>query len=98
MHRLIVFIFFLLITGSGLYFLAPVWMERQHHQAKLDQVSNEVLRNERIAANYDKAKKDLEGNPAAAVRVARDKLGFCREGERVYIFDDEDAYRKSMKE
>jgi hypothetical protein len=98
MHRLIVFIFFVLITGGGLYFIAPVWMERQHQQAKLDQVNQDVLRNERIAANYDKAKTDLQSNPAAAVRVAREKFGFSREGERVYIFDDEEAYRKSNKE
>ena len=112
MHRLIVFIFFVLITGSGLYFIAPVWMERQHQQAKLDQVNEDLLRNERIAAKNDLLLADLSRelkssaiSPAQksrteiiATRIAREKFGFSREGERVYIFDDEEAYRKSNQE
>ncbi|MEN9362070.1 MAG: hypothetical protein RL095_3605 [Verrucomicrobiota bacterium] len=112
MHRVIVFLFFMLITGSGLYFITPLWLERQRHQAKLDKVNTELLVNERLEANAKGMIADLgrdvtdphlkavdkSRTDSLRTRIAREKFGFCRDGERVYIFDDEDAYRKTLKE
>ena len=90
--------FLLLIAVSGTYIVVPKYIKYNRAQKDLDSTEREVIRLERDVQKHRAELHDLTVDPSAVERVAREKFGLCRKGERVVIFKDEDIYRERLSE
>ena len=91
-------LFLLLIVVSGTYVLVPKYINYSKGLTDLENTEREVNLLERDVEKHRAELHDLSVNPVAVERVAREKFGLCRKGERVIIFQDEDVYRERIAE
>ncbi len=96
MNKYVLLIFFLAASGAGFYYIMP---QLKANDALREQ--NEVSRKELVKNQEEFLKKqnmiqDLHDKPSAIDRVAREKFGMCKPGERVYKFIDEDDIKKQV--
>jgi hypothetical protein len=89
-------LFFLLIVVSGTYVMVPKYIKFNRTQTDLERTHREVIHLESDVQNHREELHDLTVKPSAVERVAREKFGLCRKGERVIIFKDEDLYREKL--
>lgn len=87
-------LFFLFIVVSGTYVMVPKYIKYNRTQTDLEKTEREVIRLESDVQKHRDELHDLTVKPSAVERVAREKFGLCRKGERVVIFKDEDLYRE----
>ena len=74
---------FMLLVAAAIVLLLPVMRELQKKQGELTELNAELneKREESVRLNTEVA--DLKQSPAAVEKVAREKFGLVREGERV---------------
>lgn len=77
----------LVLAGSGLYFLVPAVTDYRHTQGTLEELNNNLTRQEEEEYRLREEISDLNDDPRAIERVAREKFGWCRDGEKIYHFD-----------
>ena len=90
--------FLLLIVVSGTQLIIPRYVDYNKAHKDLDRIEREVILLEKDVEKHRAELHDLNVNPVAVERVAREKFGLCRKGERVVIFQDEDIYRDRLPE
>ena len=88
--------FLLLIAVSGTFVIVPKYVKYNKAQQDLDKIEREVIALELDVQKHREELHDLTVNPSAVERVAREKFGLCRKGERAIIFKDEDVYRERL--
>lgn len=64
---------------------------------ELDQTDLKILDQQKEISKKRKLIHDLNRNPIAISKVAREKFGLCRQNERVYKFTDEDKLREQLE-
>ncbi len=90
--RILYWLFFallLILAAAAAMVLLPEYHHNQDLRGKLAEL--EERKAERTAARNRLLREvdDLENSPRAIERVAREKFGFCRPGERVMRYDTE---------
>ncbi len=70
------------------WILVPAYRKKVSMEKKLQEKReiNEQLSGEIMA--FQREIHDLEHNPAATEKVAREKFNYCREGEIIYVYSD----------
>ena len=79
---LLCLVFALLVAGAAVLLL-PVVRELQKKQLELNEVNAELSEKREESARLTTGVADLQHSPAAVEKVAREKFGLVREGERV---------------
>ena len=85
------------LVFTGVISVLPAHIE---HQKVRDEVAKAKLRlheNKKQEHELRAHIEDLCSNPKVVARIARDKFGLCRRGERVYRFVDEDLHPDNQK-
>ena len=77
-------------TLLGAYYLVPQICENRDLDHKLEEYNLQVQTNEKEIERCRAMIDDLNNDKDAVDRVAREKFGLCKPGERVYKFVDED--------
>ncbi len=76
------------VTVAGAFFvLIPMYTEYQNARAESQRLRQEVLRRELQTHQFRQELRALKNDPAVIERVAREKLGWCREDEKIYHFE-----------
>ena len=91
-------LFLLLIVMGGSFILVPKYQKYKASLKDLRATQKEVVHSELGVNEYRAQLHDLRVNPAAVERVAREKFGLCRKGERVVVFKDDARYREQLEE
>ena len=81
---------FVASTALGVYFLWPQYLENRALAEQLDEAQQQVVINQQEIDRRRQMIDDLNNNSDAVARIAREKFGWCRPGERVYKFTDEE--------
>lgn len=97
MSKFVLIVLFLISTSLGAYYLVPMYQNNQELRQELDSTDNQLLTYRKKIDKKRNLIDDLHRNPAAIDKVAREKFGLCRPGERVYKFTDEDKFRDSLE-
>ena len=97
MSKFVILTLFLISTSLGAYYLVPMYQNNLDLKQELDQTDLNLLQQQKEIAKKRKQIDDLNRNRAAIGKVAREKFGLCREGERVYKFTDEDKLREQLE-
>lgn len=90
MNKVVTYMLTVMLIGMvflSVYMLLPVYFENQRTQSALAQMERSLQQQNDEMRELQKAIKDLRENYRAIERVAREKLGMCREGEKIYHFD-----------
>ena len=95
MSKIILAIFFIISTTTAVYYLIPQYKVNQDLKEQNEITRLELLHNKEEIAKKRNMIQDLHDNPAAIDRIAREKFGMCKPGERVYKFTDEDLFKKN---
>jgi len=80
---------YLLLGAIFLFSVTLVWPVYKQYEETRNEVERLEEQYKRIHEERGALKQevhDLEHNPAAVERAAREKLRYCREGEEVYIY------------
>ncbi|MCH2204475.1 MAG: septum formation initiator family protein [Lentisphaerales bacterium] len=97
MTKFVILTLFLISTSLGAYYLVPIYQSNEELKRELDRTELYLLEQQEEIAKKRKLIDDLNRNPAAIDKVAREKFGLCRERERVYKFTDEDKLREQLE-
>ena len=65
---------------------------------QLDEAQRQVVANQKEIDRRRQMIDDLNNNSDAVARIAREKFGWCRPGERVYKFTDEELLESSNED
>lgn len=96
--NIILSILFMLVSCVSGYFLLPAYTKYRKSQENLKQViSNEAELDHNIAS-VDKKIHALEHDDRAIERVAREKFGWCRDGEQVYRIQTPEPRERTYSE
>ena len=95
MSKFILAILFIASTATAVTYLVPQYKVNQDLKLQNEITRLELMRNQKEIEKKRNMIQDLQDNPAAIDRVAREKWGMCKPGERVYKFTDEDEFRPS---
>ncbi len=83
---------FLVIVGvllfAGAAVLVPAHQEYREATRDLMEVGEELARQEEQILRIRREINSLKNDYRAIERVAREKFGYCRDGEKIYHFDD----------
>ncbi len=74
---------FALLAAGAIALLLPVMRELQKKKSELNQLNTELNEKREESARLNTEVADLKHSPAAVEKVAREKFGLVREGERV---------------
>ena len=87
-----VFLICVFLTSSllGAYYLVPQICENRELDLRLEDYSSQVRIDEKEIGRRRAMIEGLNNDKDTVARVAREKFGLCRPGERVYKFIDED--------
>lgn len=75
------------LTCASVYVLLPAYFEHQKTQADLADLDKSLEQQRREMRELQKEINALREDHRAIERVAREKFGLCREGEKIYHFD-----------
>lgn len=83
---------FLALVGAlllaGAVVLLPAHREYREATKDLMEVDEELARQEEQILRIRREINSLKSDPRAIERVAREKFGYCKDGEKIYHFDD----------
>ena len=85
---LVAIIVLLALTGVGATYLVPKYKENLQERKRLKDTQESYRQNMIKLEQGRKQIHDLKTSPKAISRVAREKFGFCKPGEKVYHFVD----------
>jgi len=94
MSKIILALLFIASTATAICYLVPQYKVNQELRHQNENTRLELLRNEKEIGKKQNMIQDLHDNPSAIDRIAREKFGMCKPGERVYKFTDEDLFKK----
>ncbi|MCM8529462.1 MAG: septum formation initiator family protein [Lentisphaeraceae bacterium] len=95
MSKIILALLFIASTATAVIYLVPQYKVNQDLKKQNEVTRLELIRNQKEINKKRNMIRDLHDNPAAIDRIAREKFGMCKPGERVYKFTDEDLFKKS---
>ncbi len=75
------------IIAISFFVLIPAYTEYKNTRSETQQLQQEMLRQELQMHQLRREVQALKNDPNAIERVAREKLGWCREDEKVYHFE-----------
>jgi cell division protein FtsB len=93
MPRALIILFYVVTVGVAivsLVFLLPAYHQRNEMKARVAELELELAERDRESAEMRQFLHDLQHNPRAVEKVAREKFGLCREGEVIFQFQDDD--------
>ena len=76
------------VICCSIYFILPAYTKYREHKRSLQKIEQEVRRRQEEKKALRRDVHALRNNPGAVERVAREKFGWCREGEKIYHFED----------
>ncbi len=83
-----VFVFLLVVIVCGcVYLLLPSYTRYNRARATVRELEEKSLQQDLQARELRNKIHDLKTDQNAIERVAREKLGWCREDEKIYHFD-----------
>ena len=78
---------FVVVCGVALYFTFPAYITYRQTNRTVRRLEGELARQEEDARALRRELTALRTDYRAIERVAREKFGLCREGEKIYHFD-----------
>jgi cell division protein FtsB len=93
MQRVLTILFYVVmavVTIISLFFLLPASHKLNQMKARVAELETELAERNREAMEMRQFLSDLQSNPQAVEKVAREKFGFCREGEAIFVFQEPD--------
>lgn len=78
---------FVIVIAASFFILIPAYTDYRNARTKNQQLEQQLLRQELQAHQLRRDIQALKNDPVAIERVAREKLGWCREDEMVYHFE-----------
>jgi len=79
---------FLLLAGAVcFYWILPAWRDYRQTQRDVLELRKQLARQQAEIRRLNREIAALKNDPYAVERVAREKFGWCRDGEKVYHFD-----------
>ncbi len=76
-----------LVIAASFVILIPAYTEYKNARTEAQHLRQEVLRQELQTHQLRQQVQALIHDPATVERVAREKLGWCREDEMIYHFE-----------
>lgn len=70
----------------SVYWLWPAWREQKQTARTLQKINQEIIQRQKVKEDLQASIHRLKTDPRAVERVARDKFGLCRPGEKIYDF------------
>ena len=70
------------------YMVYPTYIEYKKTQKELHKIERNLLNRQRVNETFHKNIHKLKSYPRSIERVAREKFGWCRPGEKIYDFDE----------
>jgi len=89
-NKAIIYILSMMLVGLAfltVYTLLPGYFENQRTQSSLAQMEKALQQQQQEMRDLRRDLAALRDSHSAIERVAREKLGLCREGEKIYHFD-----------
>ncbi len=75
------------VICGAIYFLVPAYTQYCERKSQLQKIQQKVTRNRQSKKLLQQKIHALREDPEAVERVAREKFGWCRPGEKVYHFE-----------
>jgi len=94
MPRALTILFYVVIIAVAivsLAFLLPAYHQRNQMKTRVAELEMELAERDREAAAMRQFLHDLQNNPRAVEKVAREKFGLCQEGELIFQFQDDES-------
>ncbi len=98
MNKYVIVIIFILSSVAGIYYILPQLKTNDLLREQNEASRKELVKNQAEFVKKQNMIQDLHDKPSAVDRVAREKFGMCRPGERVYKFIDEDDIKKQVSQ
>lgn len=96
MSKFVIIALFIISTSVAGFYIMPQYQEKKLIEEALQESQKEYIANRKIIGKRLTFIQDLNNNPAAINKIAREKFKFCNPGERVYQFNDEDKFQKNQ--
>ena len=77
----------ILIGGIAFYMIVPVYFDYRHTKLAISEIERSLAEQRQEALTLRREITALKEDSKAIERVAREKFGWCREGEKIYHFD-----------
>ena len=77
----------LLACGVALYFLLPAYSDYHRTKGDVSELKQSLTMQEHEIQRLQREIRSLRTDYRAIERVAREKFGLCRDGEKIYHFD-----------
>ena len=77
------------VCCAGIYLVVPRYAEKKQLQKTLAELRQRITEQERETRRLRREISRLRTDPEAIERVAREKFGWCAEGEKIYHFDSQ---------
>ena len=74
------------VTCLCVYMLLPAYSDYNRARSEIRELEENNLRLELESRRLRDSIHDLQNDPKAIERIAREKLGWCREDEKIYHF------------
>lgn len=82
------FVLLLVVVTCGcVYLLLPAYADYDQARTTVRELEDKGLRQELEARQLREDIHALKSDPEAIERIAREKLGWCRDNEKIYHFD-----------
>ena len=75
------------VSCTALYLIVPRYVERERLRDTVNDLQRRVTEQEQETRRLRREISQLRTDPQAIERVAREKFGWCAEGEKIYHFD-----------
>ncbi|MFO7822071.1 MAG: septum formation initiator family protein [Lentisphaeria bacterium] len=86
-----IFSILLVIIGSVVaYFLVPAYADYRRAHKEQQRLEQDLAELAIQTQHLEETIHNLQTNPKAVERVAREKFGWCRNNEKIYHFDPSD--------
>jgi cell division protein FtsB len=88
-QSLVLPLLFLALLAAGLVFVFPAYMEYRRTRDQVSQLKSKVRQQELQISELRDDLEALRSDYRAVERVAREKFGLCKDGEKIYRFEAE---------
>ncbi len=78
---------FVLTVAAAFFVLLPAYTDYNQARSEARRLQQELLERELQAHLLRRRIHDLKHDPVAIERIARERLGWCREDEKIYHFE-----------
>ena len=76
------------VIAWSLHRVYPTYVEYKKTQRELHQIDRNLLNRQRVNETFRKNIFKLKSYPRSIERVAREKFGWCKAGEKIYDFNE----------